>query len=117
MPFVMSDGIEPRGKNQTIMPWLSHLCANTPPPWTLKPCPKELFPLCVTAQPELLPSELVHVGLTRWPVIASAAFEIVHVGPVCSVIWLSVFRLTPSGQVQSHQRVVRRDLSGVHTHR
>ena len=30
--LAMSAGIVPRGKSQTIMSWLSHLCANTPLP-------------------------------------------------------------------------------------
>ena len=80
----------------------------------MKPCAKALFPLC--AQPELLPSELVHVGLTKRPVIASAAFEIVHVEAVCGMTWLSMFGLTPSGQMQSHRRIARRDPSGVHNY-
>ena len=55
------------------------------------------LPCGLHGQPLLLSGDEVQVGLTRWPRAALMLPPLsVQVGPVCAVIWLFVFRLTPS---------------------
>ena len=105
-PDVMSAGISFREKCHILTPFLSHKCANTPPPALLNPVPNERVSGSEKAQPALCPSPDSHSVPMTFAVNAflfagpfSELRSRVHLPPPLPewrVYWLVGWLLTPS---------------------